>query len=70
MTLHPSGFTHGPMPGAVEAVDPRHARQGHTTTDETAVMIDTFRPLLLVDQARAGRGSRVRMELGEGQRCP
>jgi len=46
ITLHPSGFTHGPQPGAVEAVI-RGMEQGHVTTDETAVMIDTFRPLLL-----------------------
>jgi homogentisate 1,2-dioxygenase len=51
ITLHPSGFTHGPQPGAVEAVI-KGLDEGRTTTDETAVMIDTFRPLLL---ARAGR---------------
>jgi homogentisate 1,2-dioxygenase len=52
VTLHPSGFTHGPVPGAVEAVI-RDMDAGRTTTDETAVMIDTFRPLLLSDQAAA-----------------
>jgi homogentisate 1,2-dioxygenase len=50
ITLHPSGFTHGPVPGAVEAVI-RGLEAGRTTTDETAVMIDTFRPLLLSDRA-------------------
>jgi homogentisate 1,2-dioxygenase len=50
VTLHPSGFTHGPTPGAVEAVL-AGVEQGRTTTDETAVMIDTFRPLLLAAQA-------------------
>jgi homogentisate 1,2-dioxygenase len=50
ITLHPSGFTHGPTPGAVEAVVAAMAA-GRTTTDETAVMIDTFRPLLLAPQA-------------------
>jgi homogentisate 1,2-dioxygenase len=50
ITLHPSGFTHGPAPGAAEAVI-RDLDAGRTTTDETAVMIDTFRPLLLSDQA-------------------
>ncbi|HUJ07396.1 MAG TPA: homogentisate 1,2-dioxygenase domain-containing protein [Streptosporangiaceae bacterium] len=50
VTLHPSGFTHGPTPGAVEAVV-RGVAEGRTTTDETAVMIDTFRPLLLSDRA-------------------
>jgi homogentisate 1,2-dioxygenase len=51
ITLHPSGFTHGPTPGAVEAVI-RAMDEGHTRTDETAVMIDTFRPLLLGPAAR------------------
>src|SRR6266568_4356610 len=50
VTLHPSGFTHGPTPGAVEAVI-RGMEAGASTTDETAVMIDTFRPLLLAEQA-------------------
>jgi len=39
LTLHPSGHTHGPQPGAVEA------SLGVERTDETAVMIDTFAPL-------------------------
>jgi homogentisate 1,2-dioxygenase len=50
ITLHPSGFTHGPQPGAVEAVI-RGLAEGRTSTDETAVMIDTFRPLLLAPAA-------------------
>jgi homogentisate 1,2-dioxygenase len=50
ITLHPSGFTHGPQPGAVEAVI-RGLAEGKTTTDETAVMIDTFRPLQLATAA-------------------
>jgi homogentisate 1,2-dioxygenase len=52
ITLHPSGFTHGPQPGAVEAVI-KGLAAGKTTTDETAVMIDTFRPLLLAEPVRA-----------------
>jgi homogentisate 1,2-dioxygenase len=52
ITLHPAGFTHGPQPGAVEAVISGLA-EGKTATDETAVMIDTFRPLLLAGPARA-----------------
>jgi homogentisate 1,2-dioxygenase len=52
ITLHPSGFTHGPQPGAVEAVISGLA-EGKTATDETAVMIDTFRPLLLAQPSRA-----------------
>ncbi|MEO8106846.1 MAG: homogentisate 1,2-dioxygenase [Actinomycetes bacterium] len=39
LTLHPSGCTHGPQPGAVEA------SLGVERTDETAVMVDTFAPL-------------------------
>jgi homogentisate 1,2-dioxygenase len=50
ITLHPSGFTHGPTPGAAEAVI-KGMQAGRTTTDETAVMIDTFRPLLLAGAA-------------------
>jgi homogentisate 1,2-dioxygenase len=46
LTLHPSGFVHGPQPGSVEAsVDAAR-------TDETAVMIDTFAPLSVSDAAR------------------
>ncbi len=52
ITLHPSGFTHGPQPGAVEAAVAGLAA-GRTATDETAVMIDTFRPLGLGPTARA-----------------
>jgi homogentisate 1,2-dioxygenase len=51
ITLHPSGFTHGPQPGAVEAAVVGLA-EGRTVTDETAVMIDTFRPLGLGPAAR------------------
>ena len=41
VTLHPSGLPHGPQPGAVEKA------LGKTSTDELAVMWDTFRPLRL-----------------------
>jgi homogentisate 1,2-dioxygenase len=41
ISLHPSGFTHGPQPGSVEA------SIGKEATDELAVMVDTFRPLHL-----------------------
>jgi homogentisate 1,2-dioxygenase len=76
ITLHPSGFTHGPQPGAVEAVIGGLA-EGKTSTDETAVMIDTFRPLLLAEPAgpaedpeyawswaAAARGSAGRQQAG------
>jgi homogentisate 1,2-dioxygenase len=39
LSLHPAGFTHGPQPGSVEASIEADR------TEETAVMIDTFRPL-------------------------
>ncbi len=41
ISLHPSGFTHGPQPGAVERA------LGAERFEELAVMVDTFRPLLL-----------------------
>ena len=66
ITLHPSGCTHGPQPGAVEAAV-RGLQEGRTSTDETAVMIDTFRPLLLGPASRQSRGPGVRLELGKGR---
>jgi homogentisate 1,2-dioxygenase len=41
ITLHPSGLPHGPQPGAVER------SLGKRSTDELAVMWDTFKPLRL-----------------------
>jgi len=41
ITLHPSGLPHGPQPGAVERA------LGAKSTDELAIMWDTFRPLRL-----------------------
>ncbi|MHC5532952.1 homogentisate 1,2-dioxygenase [Priestia megaterium] len=46
ITLHPSGIPHGPHPGKVEA------SIGKKETLELAVMIDTFRPLRVVKQAK------------------
>ena len=46
VTLHPSGFVHGPQPGSVEASVDR------ARTDETAVMVDTFSPLAISADAR------------------
>jgi homogentisate 1,2-dioxygenase len=43
ISLHPSGFTHGPQPGAVERAI------GVEFFDELAVMVDTFRPLDLCE---------------------
>jgi homogentisate 1,2-dioxygenase len=39
ISLHPGGHTHGPQPGSVER------SIGRKSTEELAVMIDTFRPL-------------------------
>jgi homogentisate 1,2-dioxygenase len=47
LTLHPAGFVHGPQPGSVEA------SVGATRTEETAVMVDTFSPLMVGADARA-----------------
>src|SRR3954468_23055284 len=41
MTVHPSGFTHGPHPKAFNAATKTPASGGRTETDEVAVMIDT-----------------------------
>lgn len=43
ITLHPGGIPHGPHPGAIER------SIGQKETPELAVMIDTFRPLLLTE---------------------
>jgi homogentisate 1,2-dioxygenase len=45
ITLHPGGIPHGPHPGAVER------SIGAKETRELAVMVDTFRPLLLTEYA-------------------
>ncbi|HVN68918.1 MAG TPA: homogentisate 1,2-dioxygenase [Candidatus Binatia bacterium] len=45
ITLHAAGAPHGPQPGAVES------SLGKTSTDEIAVMIDTFKPLRLAQAA-------------------
>jgi homogentisate 1,2-dioxygenase len=45
ITLHPGGIPHGPHPGAMER------SIGKKETQELAVMIDTFRPLMLTEDA-------------------
>ena len=47
ITLHPSGMPHGPHPGTTEA------SIGKPATAETAVMMDTFRPLHVAKAALA-----------------
>lgn len=45
ISLHPSGIPHGPHPGTYEA------SIGQTETAELAVMIDTFEPLMITEDA-------------------
>lgn len=45
ITLHPKGIPHGPAPGATER------SIGQKETKELAVMIDTFRPLMITENA-------------------
>ncbi len=45
ITLHPGGIPHGPHPGAYER------SIGKKETGELAVMIDTFKPLMITEQA-------------------
>ncbi|MGZ3899726.1 MAG: homogentisate 1,2-dioxygenase [Bacteroidia bacterium] len=47
ITLHPKGIPHGPAPGAMER------SIGQKETQELAVMIDTFRPLMITQDAVA-----------------
>jgi homogentisate 1,2-dioxygenase len=44
-TLHPAGIPHGPHPGTAEA------SIGKESTEELAVMVDTFHPLRITKQA-------------------
>lgn len=45
ITLHPKGTPHGPAPGATER------SIGQKETQELAVMVDTFRPLMVTEDA-------------------
>ena len=45
ITLHPKGIPHGPAPGAMER------SIGQKETAELAVMVDTFRPLMVTKEA-------------------
>ncbi|MEH6308219.1 homogentisate 1,2-dioxygenase [Olivibacter sp. CPCC 100613] len=47
ITLHPAGIPHGPHPGTVEK------SIGQKETNELAVMIDPFNPLMLTEEALA-----------------
>ncbi len=45
ITLHPGGIPHGPHPGAIER------SVGKKETEELAVMIDPFKPLMITEEA-------------------
>jgi homogentisate 1,2-dioxygenase len=45
ISLHPAGIPHGPHPGATER------SIGKTETEELAVMVDTFKPLMVTEEA-------------------
>jgi len=45
ISLHPAGIPHGPHPGATER------SIGKTETEELAVMVDTFKPLKVTEEA-------------------
>jgi len=45
ISLHPAGIPHGPHPGAYER------SIGKTDTKELAVMVDTFKPLMVTEEA-------------------
>ncbi len=45
ISLHPAGIPHGPHPGAAER------SIGQTSTEELAVMVDTFKPLMVTEEA-------------------
>lgn len=45
ITLHPGGIPHGPHPGAIER------SLGKKETEELAVMIDPFRPMMITEEA-------------------
>ena len=45
VTLHPAGIPHGPHPGSMEK------SIGKKETQELAVMVDTFSPLMVTEEA-------------------
>lgn len=45
ISLHPAGIPHGPHPGTMEK------SIGQTRTEELAVMVDTFKPLMVTEEA-------------------
>jgi len=45
ITLHPAGIPHGPHPGAIQR------SIGKKSTQELAIMVDTFKPLMVTQEA-------------------
>src|SRR5690606_28373466 len=45
ISLHPAGIPHGPHPGTMEK------SIGQKRTEELAVMVDTFKPLMVTEEA-------------------
>ena len=62
VSLHPAGVPHGPHPGAYEG------SIGSRSTDELAVMMDTFAPLRLTRAGARAGVARVPRELDTGLR--
>ena len=60
ISVHPGGHAHGPQPGATEKSIGVHY------FDETAVMVDTFRPLELGEAGRAVDDGRYAGSWGRG----
>ena len=58
ISWHPPGFVHGPQPGSIEAA------MEQTSTEELAVMMDTFRSLPRLGSRSFDRRRAVRLELG------
>ncbi|WP_242926437.1 homogentisate 1,2-dioxygenase [Pontibacter vulgaris] len=63
-TVHPGGIPHGPHPGTVEA------SIGKKETHEYAVMIDTFKPLHLTEEAVAYMDKNYPMSWNENHPNP
>ena len=61
VSLHPGGHSHGPQPGAVEA------SIGKEYFDELAVMVDTFRPLLIGEAGIAADGPNYKSSWAKGR---
>jgi homogentisate 1,2-dioxygenase len=61
VSLHPGGHPHGPQPGAIEA------SLGKDYFDETGIMVDTFRPLLLGEAGLAAEDTSYASSWSKGR---